>query len=64
MSDSYTRLTDADREQVIDTLGMLARGVSSQAQRRYWFGLMRDQIAARTPEQIEKLERDRGLRAA
>lgn len=56
-------MTNEEREQVIDTLAMLARGSATPAQRRYWFNLVRDQIAARTPEQVEKLERERGLRS-
>lgn len=56
-------MNDEEREHVIDTLAMLAQSSTGGA-RRYWFDLMREQIAARTPEQVEKLERERGLRAA
>lgn len=55
-------MTNEEREQVIDTLTLLSQASAGGA-RRYWFDLMREQIAARTPEQIEKLERERGLRS-
>ncbi len=63
MSDSRTTLTDAEREQVIDTLTVLAQS-SVDGVRRYWWDRLREQIAARSPEQVEKIERARGLRAA
>lgn len=63
VSDSYTRLTDDERELVIDTLTVLAQS-SADGVRRYWWDRLREQIAARSPEQVEKIERARGLRAA
>ena len=51
-------MNDEEREQVIDTLTLLSQASAGGA-RRYWFCLMREQIAARTPEQVEKLERAR-----
>lgn len=57
-------MNNEERERIIDTLAMLSRGSGSHAERAYWFDLMREQIAARSPEQVEKLERERGLRAA
>lgn len=55
MSDSYTRLTDDERELVIDTLTVLAQS-SADGVRRYWWDRLREQIAARSPERVEKME--------
>lgn len=56
-------MTDDEREQVIDSLTLLAQS-SVDGVRRYWWDRLREQIAARSPEQVEKMERERGLRAA
>lgn len=56
-------MNDEERESVIDTLATLAR-FGSPMVRKYWWDRLREQIAARSPQQVEKLERERGLRAA
>lgn len=58
-------LTDDEREAVISTLALLSRAHGeSSAVRHYWFNLMRDQIARRSPEQIARMEQEKRLRGA
>jgi hypothetical protein len=56
-------LTDAERESLIDITAQLAQQ-GSPAVRRYWWSLMKALINERSPEQVERMERERGLRAA
>jgi hypothetical protein len=56
-------LTDAEREQQIDITTQLAQQ-GSPAVRRYWWSLMKALINDRSPAQVERMEREKGLRAA
>lgn len=53
-------LTDADREACI---GKLAKFIEtgSPAEKRFWWSLYADMIKQRTPAQVAKMERDKGL---
>lgn len=57
-------LTDADREALIDIITQLAIGSSEVAQRRFWVSLRDDLVRKRSPEQIARMEKAKGLRAA
>jgi hypothetical protein len=57
-------LTDKERETAIDTLAMLSQHAHEPNLRRYWFALLKQEIANRTPEQIRAMEIAKGLRAA
>jgi len=48
-------MTNEEREQVIDTLTLLSQA-SADGVRRYWWDRLREQIAARSPERVEKME--------
>ena len=56
-------LTDIEREQLIDITGQLAQQ-GSPAVRRYWWSQMKQLVDGRSAEQVAKMERERGLRAA
>lgn len=57
-------LSDDERESVIDTLTMLSQAAATQAQRHYWFDLLKKEIAKRSPDQVRRMEIAKGLRAA
>lgn len=48
-------LSDAEREDVICVLAQLAQGSQSSAIRHHWFGLMRQEVARRSAEQVARL---------
>jgi hypothetical protein len=56
--------SDDQREIAIDTYAQLAQGSRDPVLRRYWFQMMREQMADRTDKQVRKLEQQRGLSAA
>lgn len=56
-------ISDEGREAVIDILTQLCMNGTPEV-RRHFFGLMKQEIARRSPEQIERMERAKGLRAA
>ena len=57
-------LSDEEREAVIDTMTMLSQAAATQAQRHHWFGLLRQEIARRSLDQVRRMEIEKGLRAA
>lgn len=57
-------LTDAEREQLIDLFTQLDAAQTSPAMRRYFWSLRKDLINNRSPSQIERMEREHGLKAA
>lgn len=57
-------LTDAEREQLIDLFTQLETAQTSPAMRRYFWSLRKDLINNRSAEQVARMERERGLRAA
>lgn len=56
-------MTDDERENLILTTGQLSMQ-GSPAVRKYWWSLMLALINERSPAQVEKMEREKGLRAA
>ena len=56
-------LTDEEREQLIETHAQLA-SQGSQAVRRYWWSQMKNLIEGRSAAQVERMEREKGLKAA
>lgn len=63
MSLSPAALTDGEREQLIETTGMLACQ-GSPVVRAYWWSMMKALINDRSPAQIAKMERVNGLRSS
>ncbi len=53
-------LTDEDREAIILKLAQHIE-TGSPAERRYWWTFYTEMINARTPKQVAKLEREKGL---
>ena len=54
-------MTDAERETILDTLAMLAFAASTSDQRHYWGNLFKAEHKNRSPEQVSKMELERGL---
>lgn len=59
----HMNLTDDERESLISTAAQLSMQ-GSNAVRRFWWDQMKALIAARSAEQIERMEIAKGLRAA
>lgn len=53
-------LNDADREACIAKLAPFIE-TGSKAEKRFWWGLYAAMIKQRTPTQVAKMERERGL---
>lgn len=53
-------LTDADREACIGKLAQFIE-TGTREERKFWWGLYADMIKQRTPAQVSKMERAKGL---
>ena len=56
-------LSDEERESIIDTFAAMMRGAQSPALRRYWWSMLREMVLSRTPEQVRKMEKEKGIAA-
>jgi len=60
-----TRLSDEDRELAISWYQMLIEEAGASGDlNRYWWSQMKNLIDGRSLAQIERMEREKGLRAA
>ena len=57
------QLTDVERESLIDTATQLSMQ-GSNAVRLFWWEILKGLIKDRSPEQVARMEIEKGLRAA
>lgn len=59
-----SKLSDDERESAIVTCAEAMKVAATPTLKRYWWSQMKNLVDQRTPAQVEKMERERGLRAA